>query len=567
MKARKALPALVAGMVAVSLSACGGPAQSAAPGAQTDPTTTAAAQWDINEMPRDKVREGGEFTEPMSAKVTNWNTWHVDANNSEYNFMKAPVVPAYYDYNAAGDPTINSNYLESADEKIEDGKLTVTLKLNPKAVWNDGEVIGADDWIATWKAMNGTNKQFLPAATDGYRDMESVAAGANEQEVVITYKATFPDWTQQIAAGPLRAESVATPELFNKGWSAYKNEWHSGPFKVESVDKATGTVTQVPNEMWWGEKPKLAKLVFKVVDPEGQAAGFANGELSRLDIGADPNAFKLATEAANSTVRKAAGPNFRHFTFNTKAGALTDVNVRQAIVMGLDRATIAASDLAAIDWDPKPLNNNLFVEGQTGFQDQAAATGIDFNIAGAKKKLEDAGWTMNATSGFYEKDAKPLSVTFAVLAGVPVSENESLQAQKMLKEIGVDLKIRSVPVAQFQDGSLLGQGKFDIVAFSWMGTPYPLGNIDQIYGRGSESNYAQLSMPKVDDVFKQIAVELDKPKRLAMADQVAKEIWTNVHTLPLYQRPMLIGVRSDLANIGAFAFGTPKWENIGYVAE
>jgi len=316
-----------------------------------------------------------------------------------------------------------------------------------------------------------------------------------------------------------------------------------------------------------GEKPKLEKLVFKVVDPEGQATGFANGELDYLDIGSDPNAFKLATEAANSAVRKAAGPNFRHFTFNSKAGVLTDVNVRQAIVMGLDRATIAASDLAAIDWEPKPLNNNLFVEGQTGYVDQAAATGIDFNVEGAKKKLTDAGWTMNDATGFFEKDGKPLEVTFAVLAGVAVSENESLQAQKMLKEIGVDLKIRSVPVAQFQDGSLLTGGKFDIVAFSWIGTPYPLGNIDQIYGTGSDSNFAQLSMPKVDELVDQIAVEMDKAKRLEMADEVAREIWTNVHTLPLYQRPMLIGVRDDMANLGALAFGTAKWENIGYVAE
>ena len=34
---------------------------------------------------------------------------------------------------------------------------------------------------------------------------------------------------------------------------------------------------------------------------------------------------------------EAAGPNFRHFTFNTKAGVLTDQKVRQAIVKGLDR--------------------------------------------------------------------------------------------------------------------------------------------------------------------------------------------------------------------------------------
>ena len=145
-----------------------------------------------------------------------------------------------------------------------------------------------------------------------------------------------------------------------------------------------------------------------------------------------------------------------------------------------------------------------------------------------------------------------------MLGGVSASENEGLQAQKMLKEIGVNLKLITVDVAKDWPG-VLTEAKFDIIAFSWIGTPYPLRNIGQIYGgetkdgkfAPNESNYAQLEIPELLKLIPQIDVEMDAAKRTQLGNQAAQTIWEAAHTLPLYQRPMLVGVRAKLANIGA----------------
>jgi glutathione transport system substrate-binding protein len=149
---------------------------------------------------------------------------------------------------------------------------------------------------------------------------------------------------------------------------------------------------------------------------------------------------------------------------------------------------------------------------------------------------------------------------------VPVSENEALQVQDQLKEIGIKVNIINVPIAKFQDGTVLTKHEFDLIAFSWIGTPYPFTSIKQIYGTDQESNFAQLSMPEVDELINQIDVETDPAKRIELAAQADKIIWENVHTLPLYQRPDLTAVKSKLANYGSFGLSdkTFGWENVGY---
>ena len=148
------------------------------------------------------------------------------------------------------------------------------------------------------------------------------------------------------------------------------------------------------------------------------------------------------------------------------------------------------------------------MQNQEGYKDVAAETGIDYDPEGAKADLDALGWTVGA-DGIREKDGKKLAVKFSQLSGVPVSENEALQTQNMLKEIGVKVDIVDVPIAKFQDGTVLSNHEFEIIAFSWIGTPYPFQGISQIYGTGSDSNYSQLSDPKIDENAKKLDSETD----------------------------------------------------------
>ena len=103
----------------------------------------------------------------------------------------------------------------------------------------------------------------------------------------------------------------------------------------------------------------------------------------------------------------------------------------------------------------------------------AKETGLDYDPEKAKADLDAAGWKAGP-DGIREKDGKKLEIGFSQLVGVPVSENEALQVQNQLKEIGIKVNIVNVPIAKFQDGSVLTKHEFDMIAFSWIGTPVPL---------------------------------------------------------------------------------------------
>ena len=560
MKARKILVApAIAGMLI--LSACGG--SDTGTGEQGGSTESIApiTSQDINIKDRGELAQGGTIRLDVSDFGNNWNPMSVNGNNSDLTQARNPIMPQLFNYDTKGIPTPNPNFLESAEQTSAE-PTTVKLKLNPKAVWGDGSPLDIDDLTATWKACSGENKKFECASTQGYDQIASMTAGADKFDITVTFKAAYPDWSQPLV-NPVKAESVKDPETFNSGWKTLNNDWLAGPFKVESFDNSQKVLTEVPNDKWWGDKPLLDKITFRAISPDANAAAFANNELDSFDIGPDPDAYKRVQGVTDASIRAAAGPNFRHFTFNTKAGALTDQKVRQAIVKGLDREAIGASDLAGIDWPVQPLNNNILLQNQEGYKDVAAETGIQYDPEGAKADLDALGWTVGS-DGIREKDGKKLAVKFSQLSGVPVSANEALQTQSLLKEIGIKVDIVDVPIAKFQDSSVLVNHEFEIIAFSWIGTPYPFQGISQIYGTGSESNFSQLSDPRIDENAKKLDSTTDLQARVDLANETAKIIWENVMTLPLYQRPELIAVKTKLANYGAFGLSNVQWENVGY---
>jgi peptide/nickel transport system substrate-binding protein len=568
--AAPAAPATTAA-AAPATTAPAAPATTAAPGTTAPPPTLPEnvseldpeKSSDINPQPRDSLQQGGTLRQYVSSLAENWNPNHVDGNQLDFTQVRQPM--GYYPWliDASGEATINPDYV-SDFQASEDG-LTLTYTLNPNAVWHSGQPITVADWQANWNALNGINTDFQAVSTEGYDLITSVEQGADEFQVIVNFCQPYPDY-EALFSDMTPAESVADPETFNTAWvGPINNDWFTGPFELGTYDDAAQFVELVPSDTWWGAEPLLDSLQFVVISPDAAPQAFANNEIDTFDIGPDPNGYALSFNTPNAQIRAAAGPNWRHVTMNSgpNGGLIQDQVIRQAIQMSVDRAAIGVSDLAGIPWPAKPLNNHIFVENSQFYQDNSDPWGV-YDPDAAMALLEDNGWVDSDGDGVREKDGQPLHVRFSQLVGVPVSENEAQLLRSQLAEVGIEVEIIDVPVEQFSP--TLTSGDYELIAFSWIGTPFPFRGIDQLFGTGSESNFGYSNIPEIDPLIAELATTLDDADRAVIGNQIDQILWEYGHTLPLYQRPELVAARSDLANFGAFGLQTPAiWTDVGYM--
>jgi len=524
----------------------------------------ANATLNINEQPRESLQQGGEIRLAVSSLAENWNGAHPDGNEGDFSDMLEPMSYVPFTFDAEGLPNVNPDFLLEVTES--ENPFTVTYTLNPAAVWHSGNPITAADWQANWAALNGTNAEFQVVSTEGWDLISSVEQGADEFEVVVTFCEPYPDY-EALFSAIAPAEAVADPETFNSGWiGPLPNDWMTGPFEVGTYDDAQGVLELVPSDTWWGDAPMLDKVIFRVISLDATAQAFANNEIDAFDIGPDPNGFALAFSTPGAEIRAAAGPNWRHVTLNSgpNGGLIQDQFVRQAIQMSLDRAAIGVSDLAGIPWPAKPLGSHVFVENSPYYVDNSGEFGT-FNPDGARALLEENGWVLGGDGVYADAEGTRLSVNFSQLTGVPVSENEAQLVQSQLAEVGIEVQILDISQQDF--GNALSAGDYQMIAFTWLGTPFPFRGVDQLYGNGSDSNYGYSDIPELDPLIDELAITTDEAERAQIANEVDVILWEFGHTIPLYQRPDLAGVNAGLANYGAFGFMTPAiWTNVGYVS-
>lgn len=564
-----------AAVSALALSGCAGGGSQSGQSGQSGEESSALALQDLNLQPRDALQQGGTLRMSITSMPDNYNQFHVNGNNADfsnpgYGIGAAFLLPANWLYQGDGTFDVNPNYVESFSSEVVDGKQVVNMKLNPNAVWGDGTPVSVADYVATWKACNGENTDFICASTDGYDAMESVEQGENEFDLIVTYDSVYPDWSAALSTVNA-ASGMKDAETFNDGWLEPNNDWFAGPFQVAKFDTAQQAITLEPNPKWWGEAPLLDSVFFRAMDPAGSGNAFANGELDVLTGIINGDQYAQAATRADGEIRRAGGLTWRHFTFNGEDTILSDVAVRQAVARGINREAITAADLAGIpDLVPSELvlGNHFFMPGQFGFQDNSADFAFDPERAGSE--LDALGWVLADGSEYRAKEGKTLEFDYAMMPDISTSKTEGEMLQSQMKDIGVKVNIVNVSTDEFFSDTVLN-GKFGVTAFAWVGTPYPLHNVGQLYAcdqiAPNGGNYTRTCVPEIDELIPQIAAEADVDARNALGNQADQLVWENVMFFPLYRRIEMTAVPANLANFGAFGMSNVQSENIGYLAE
>ena len=511
---------------------------------------------DINAQPVGNLKQGGTFVWAINSLPDNFNTSQIDGNVADTNYIMNATLPSMFTVDATGALVVDKNYATTVTLTKKSPE-TVTYVLNPKAKWSNGKAVGLADFVGMWKANNGSNPAFEVVSTTGYEDIGSVKKGSSANSVVVTFKKVYADW-QGLFGGLLPAAMTASPTVFNTSWLNGPNVT-AGPFKYLSTDKTASTVTIVPNTKWWGPKPVLSKIVFRAIPPATQLDALANGEVDYIDIGPSAPNFKRASTLSGVKVHVSKAPNYRHMTFGSATAVSQDVRVRQAIMMGIDRSTVARAMIGPIDPTVTSLDNHVFVKGLSCYQDNSGIYGKQ-NLLKADALLDAAGWTGNPRKN---SSGVALKIAITIPSGVPTSASEAQLFQAMLTPLGVPLEIKTVPLGDFF-AKYITPGNFEMTVFSWLGTVFPISGATGIMTTGGEQNYGKIGSAAIDALFTKANQELDPVKRCALANKADKLVWQLGHSMITYQRPNVTATKKKLANMGSFGFTSVDYTVIGF---
>ncbi|NUS37308.1 MAG: ABC transporter family substrate-binding protein [Pseudarthrobacter sp.] len=548
---------------ALALTACGGGGASGPETAKGQESGSDLSKLiSINEKPAADLQQGGKVTLPLGSIGPDFNGFSNNGNSADNTALHRPIDQAgtwgCWDIAFDGKVTPNKDFCESVKNDVKDGKQTITIKVNDKATYNDGTPIDVKAFKNTWNILKSPDAGYDIVSSGNYPFIESVEAGSNDKEVIV--KTSRPIYPLDSLYTGLIHPAVNTPKIFNEGFNQNLHpEWMAGPFKVDQYDPAAKTVSLVPNDKWWGQKPVLSNVVFRQLETSAQIAAFKNGEIDALSANTI-SLYKQLDGTKGSEVRR--GQRLFAGGLNLNAQRITDVAVRKAIFAAVDREALRKVRFNGLNWEEPSSGSMMLLPFSEYYQDNypVKETGAD----AAKKVLTDAGYTANA-NGIMEKDGKPAAFKISNFGDDPTTLAVTQTLQKQLQAGGMDVGIDQRASADF--GKVLGSREFDLSISGYTVSADATEAVKQFYD--SKTNENGLGDAELDKKIADLASIEDNAARNKAAMDVEKEHMAKYYSMGVvFNGPQISFVRTGLANYGPSLFRSlsqvPDWTTIGW---
>jgi peptide/nickel transport system substrate-binding protein len=436
-----------------------------------------------------------------------------------------------------------------------DGTWTL-WRLKPGVVWHDGRPFTADDVVFTWEyATDLATAATTVARYENIRRIDKL----NDQTVKVVFQEPTPIWYAGGYSVPILPKHLLAEY---KGPSARDAPFNltpvgTGPYKL--VEFKPGDVVlyelnphyHVPNRPSFdtvelkggGDATSAARAVVQTGEFD-----FARNILLDKDV-----MERMAQQGRKGTFHITSAPRLQHIALNrtdpwTEVEGerssvkvphpfFTDLRVRQALALAVDRRTIAEQIWGATG---QPTSN--YLNAPTQFQ--SPNTRWEFNLDKAAKLLEQAGWK-RGNDGIRAKGGHRMKVVFQTLANL-INQKTQAIVRKALEHLGIEVELKAVPgsvyfssdpgnpdtVSHFYADMQMfapGQGLDPQVAMS----RFVSWEIAQKANHWAGRNVVRWANAEYDRLWVQARTELDPVKRAALFIRMNDLVIEDVVVIPL----------------------------------
>jgi len=502
-----------------------------------------------NDCNTGKLKQGGTITYALGKDIKAWNTLSSAGNTLEYSHALFGVVPRVHLFYPDLSVQVNKDLMESVEITSKD-PMTVTYKIKKEAVWSDGTPISAEDFIYSYKVQNSRDCTGCKAAsTSGYKQTKSVTGGDGGKTVTVVFTEPFPDW--QTMFQPLYPAHIAaqhgTLEQSFLWFEQTVPTWSGGPYKIEKFEP-NFALTLVPNEKWYGKKPTLDKVIYRIITKDSELIpAMRNREVNAFSPIPTPDLVAQAKQIEDAHWYLGKNLSWEHFDLNLKNPFLADKALRQAIFTAIDRKSIIDKTVGQYAPDTKSLGNHNFVPAMKAYKDHVTPTGQGSgDIEKAKKILTDAGYKIEGEKLITPKGETVPPLRMRYTTGNQLRKDSCELFASMVKPLGIQ-----ITVEQTDDlGGTLSKGDFDVMIFAWVLNPLRIGGARQLWHSTSASNYGKWVNTESDKLLDEAARTVgDDAKAHDLINKANELMVADAYVLPLFQREVFLVVNKQYTNV------------------
>jgi peptide/nickel transport system substrate-binding protein len=509
-----------------------------------------------------ETKAGGAYVFALERSFPSWNVNTASGDVPSAHQAMAGLLPQVFRAQPDGTLKLNADLMVSA-ELTNQNPQTVVYKIKPTAVWNDGQPIGADDFLLAWKQNSGNTTYCTkcdPTDTAGYALVKSIVGSDNGKTATVTFAdgKVYTDWKRMFSVDGLYPAHTATKQGFDLAkadgvqqaadWFASTTPaWSGGPYVVDSYDKDK-SLTLKKNDKWYGAvQPNLERLTFRFgVSDADLGTGLKDGSVTGLNVQPDAELMTQLGVANNVISYLGHGYEWQHVDLNLANRFLADPPVRQAMFTSIDAKGIVAATYGKFDKAAKPLGNHNFFPGDPRYKDVVTSTGQGTgDLDKAKNTLAKAGYSI--TSGrLYARSGEAfprLRLRYAKSDdfGQLIAE----RVQNALRGIGVEVDVLATDDLE----PALKTGDYDLALRTTTGSPFFSTTAVQSWGTGGVLNYGKYSNAEVDKLINGASLEFNVDKAADMVVQADELMSKDAYVLPLVQVPTVTATENSWVNI------------------
>ena len=451
-------------------------------------------------------------------------------------------------------------------------KTTLSYTIRPDANWNWGGKkipVTYKDFVYTWQAFADPKNDV--AGRDGY---DQITGYTHKGQKQITFKWKKPYAAWQDIFGVIYPSQALAGLDFNKIWTncVCGNDGKpisDGPFILTNYTNGQGSTFKA-NPFWYGKKPKLKEVDFKIItDTNTEVQAMRGGEVDAINPTFGINLLPLKT-TPGVTFNQVPGLYQEHIDiqFGPKGQPLLRSPwMRQAIMMGIDRASIIKTVYSELAGNTKPLDSLVYYPADASYKTDFSKWNYNPTKALALLKKHCTGGPSSPSAGnssMFTCAGLPAKFRFTWTASNATRTTQEAIVKAQLKSIGIEIVDASLPANVVFGPTGIPGSNYDLADFAWVTAADPAGFVPT-WGCGGEANYLNYCNRKATRLLEASNSELDPAKRAKLFQQADAMMANDVPSIPLYARPnplvwksAVTGMKNNPSNVG-FSWNMEEW--------